>query len=525
MSFLEKITSLFGHRMTELTHPRDIAPYARDASAFAVMPHRVFRPTSTADIVELVQRVRTARSQGEKASLTVRSGGTCMSGGPLSDEWVVDMTGLSSVSIDPKARTATVGGGTYFRDIEDAAARHGLMFAPYPSSRRICGIGGMIGNNASGEKSLRFGPTSEHIAELEVVLAHGEVVRLVPKKISAIAGNRREEALLALYREHAEVLSQALGNVVKAASGYRLDAIVNRGMFHEAMLFAGAQGTLGIVTKAVLNLVPLPTHVELVVITASRMEDISPVLSTVLEHNPESLETFDINTFKKGLTHLREHAVKMVPYIKEDGQLFILAQFSEGTAGDTHAQALACTEALRAQGFSCAHVANKDDAASIWEVRRHSFLLMRDYNEPGMRAIPCIEDVIVPIEQLGTFIAGLHDILNRHHIQYGFHGHIGDGSLRIIPVFNGADPSLADNIAALMDEVFTLVKRLHGNMSADHSDGIIRTPYLRAFYGDRLVNLFEDIKKLYDPENIMNPGKKVGGTFDRVRQYLDVGKR
>jgi FAD/FMN-containing dehydrogenase len=76
-----------------------------------------------------------------------------------------------------------------------------------------------------------------------------------------------------------------------------------------------------------------------------------------------------------------------------------------------------------------------------------------------------------------------------------------------------------------MDEVFTLVKRLHGNMSADHSDGIIRTPYLRAFYGDRLVNLFEDIKKLYDPENIMNPGKKVGGTFDRVRQYLDVGKR
>lgn len=525
MSFLEKITSLFSHGMTELTHPRDIAPYARDASAFALMPQKVFKPTTVADVVSLVTKVREARARGEKASLTVRSGGTCMSGGPLSDEWVVDMTGLSSVSIDPEARTATVGGGTYFRDIEDMAARHGLMFAPYPSSRRLCGIGGMIGNNASGEKSLRFGPTSEHIAELEVVLASGEVIRLTPKKISAVRGNRREEQLLALYREHAEVLSQALGDVVKAASGYRLDAIIRNGMFHEAMLFAGAQGTLGIVTKAVLNLVPIPSHVELVVITASRMEDISPVLSTVLEHNPESLETFDLNTFNKGLTHLREHATKMVPYVRKDGQLFILAQFSEETAGDTHAQALSCTEALRAQGFDCAHVTNKDDAASIWEVRRHSFLLMRDYNDPGFRAVPCIEDVIVPIENLGVFITGLHDILSRHQIQYGFHGHIGDGSLRIIPVFSIADPRLADNIASLMDEVFTLVKRLRGNMSADHSDGIIRTPYLRAFYGDRLTHLFEDIKALYDPENIMNPGKKVHGTFDRVRQCLDIGKR
>jgi FAD/FMN-containing dehydrogenase len=489
------------------------------------MPQRVFKPTNVADVVSLVKRVHEARARGEKASLTVRSGGTCMSGGPLSDEWVVDMTGLSSVSIDPKARTATVLGGTYFRDIEDAALRHGLMFAPYPSSRRICGIGGMIGNNASGEKSLRFGPTSEHVAELEVVLANGEVVRLSPKKISAVRGHQREERLLALYREHAEVLSQAVGDVVKAASGYRLDSVIRNGMFHEAMLFAGAQGTLGIVTKAVLNLVPIPAHVELVVITASKMEDISPVLSTVLEHNPESLETFDVNTFNKGLTHLREHATKMVPYIRKDGQIFILAQFSEETAGDTHAQAQACAEALRAQGFDCAHVVNKDDAASIWEVRRHSFLLMRDYNEPGFRAVPCIEDVIVPIEHLGVFITGLHNILNRHRVQYGFHGHIGDGSLRIIPAFNSADPHLADNIAALMDEVFTLVKRLRGNMSADHSDGIIRTPYLRAFYGNRLIELFEDIKRLYDPENIMNPGKKVGGTFDRVRQCLDVGKR
>jgi FAD/FMN-containing dehydrogenase len=134
--------------------------------------------------------------------------------------------------------------------------------------------------------------------------------------------------------------------------------------------------------------------------------------------------------------------------------------------------------------------------------------------------MPCIEDVIVPLPALGTFIHELIVILERRGIIYGFHGHIGDGSFRVVPVFDFRNESIVDEIFGLMDEVFMLIKRLRGNMSADHSDGIIRTPFLTDFYGPELAGVFAKIKTIYDPENHFNPGKKVGGTKEDVLRAL-----
>jgi FAD/FMN-containing dehydrogenase len=149
-------------------------------------------------------------------------------------------------------------------------------------------------------------------------------------------------------------------------------------------------------------------------------------------------------------------------------------------------------------------------------VRRNSFTLMRDHNEEGFRAMPCIEDVIVPLPVLGEFIRELVAILERREIVYGFHGHIGDGSFRVVPVFDFRREDVTDAIFGLMEDVFTLIKRLRGNISADHSDGIIRTPFLEAFYGTALTHTFAEIKMLYDPAHRLNPKKKVGGTREDV---------
>jgi FAD/FMN-containing dehydrogenase len=283
----------------------------------------------------------------------------------------------------------------------------------------------------------------------------------------------------------------------------------------------GAQGTLGIITKAVLKLTPIPKYTELIFIGAHSLKDIPATIDTIFEHNPEGLETFDIHTFEKAREHLSESAARVEPYISPDAHLFILAQFSERTKKATQTQAQACIAALAEKGFHAVHVTNKEDADALWNVRRNSFLLMRDHNELGQRAVPCIEDVIVPRHELGTFIAELDAILKRRGISYGFHGHIGEGSLRIIPVFDFTRSGVTENIVELMREVFALVKRLHGNMSADHSDGIIRTPFLREFYGEELYTAFEDIKRLYDPANIMNPKKKVGGTLAFMDESLN----
>ena len=498
--------------------------YATDASSFKIKPQAVYFPKTVADIVALVRMCHKERAKGIASSLTLRAGGTCMSGGPLNTGYIVDMTRhMHHISIDKKGQTATVEMGAYFRDIEDAALKYNLMFAAYPSSHRVCGIGGMLGNNASGEKSLRCGATSDNVLELEVVLADGTVRRIAPKDVLEIT-EREDTELLALHKTFSQKLRQATGEVKKAASGYRLEKVLEGNTFNAVPLFVGAQGTLGIITKAILTLTPIPAHTGLVIISAQSLLDIPALLTTVFLHNPEGLETFDIHTFKKAQEHLKEHADRLLPYIDQDAHLFILAQFSEATEEARETQVHACCEKLAEQGFMAQRITHVDDVQSAWEVRRNSFLLMRDHNPEGERAVPCIEDVIVPLPALGTFITELREILKRHAVHYGYHGHIGDGSLRVIPVFDFTAPDVSEKIKALMEEVFALVKGLKGNISADHSDGIIRSPYLKEFYGEELYGVFEQIKSIYDPLNIMNPNKKVGGSVGFLNRCLDCDK-
>ncbi len=498
--------------------------YATDASSFKIQPQAVYYPKNVSDILALVSMCREQKKKEANASLTLRAGGTCMSGGPLNTGWIVDMTKyMNHISIDKKRMTATVEMGAYFRDIEDKAGKYNLMFAAYPSSHRICGIGGMLGNNASGEKSLRCGATSDNVLELEVVLADGTVRKVEPKDINNIVDDKEKE-LLSLFTTYGTRMRKASGDVKKSASGYRLEKLVEGNTFNAVPLFVGAQGTLGIITKAVLKLTPIPEHTELVIISGQSLKDISSIIKTIFAYNPEGLETFDRNTFAKAEEHLAEHAGRVLPFIDRKAHLFILAQFSEATKEATEKKAKECLAKLTDQGYFAQHITNSKDVASAWEVRRNSFLLMRDHNPPNQRAVPCIEDVIVPLPVLGEFIIELREILKSHTTYYGYHGHIGDGSLRVIPIFDFTSPKVSAEITALMKDVFALVKRLKGNISADHGDGIIRSPFLKEFYGDELYGVLERIKNLYDPDNLMNPNKKVGGSIGFLNRCLDCEK-
>lgn len=494
--------------------------YATDVSWFKMLPKRVYYPRSVEEVVLIVKDAQTRKNSWDHVALTVRAGGTCMSGGSLTEDTVIDMTKhMTKVSVDPNTKTATAEMGAYFRDIEDEAQKHGLMFAGYPSSHRICGIAGMIGNNASGEKSLRGGATGDNVLSMEVVYADGTVHTIGEKEIGAVSG-KEEQDLLVLAQTHGEKLRSMHSRIKKAAAGYRFDKVIKGNTFNAIPLFAGSQGTLGIITKATIKLAPIPEHTELLVVSATSLTELNEVVQSGLHHNAESLETFDKNTFAKAREHLSEHANRLLPYVKDGSELFILMQFSEDTHEETHSVTEACFKELLAAGFHVAMITNREDEASAWQVRRNSFLLMRDHNAEGHRAFPCIEDVIVPPDSIGEFVSGLLPILEKRTKHYGFHGHIGDGSLRIVPVFDWRNGKPTDEIIGLMEEVFALVKSLGGSISADHSDGIIRTPFLKTFYGEEIAKAFKDIKKIYDPHSILNPGKKVGGTVADIEKYM-----
>lgn len=496
------------------TDPKVLDEHATDRSVFTVRPLAVLYPKSVTDISNVLKD-----AQKNKLSVSVRAGGTCMSGGSLDDGYILNLTKyLNKIEIDPKSKTATVEAGAYFRDIEDAIIPHGLMFAPYPSSHRICGIGGMLGNNASGEQSIRHGATIDNILSLEVILANGEKINTGLKDLSEL--NQYEKEIFSLYLKKFEKLKKAQGHVTKVASGYRLDRVVQGKKIDLTPLFIGAQGTLGIITKAVLKLAPIPKFHRLTLASVKSLDDLPELLKVARNFNPECIETFDINTFDASKQNLKAETDLVSRYITHKTKLLVLIQFSEETEKATSEQMQKFLEASSHLNIRAREIDDLNTHEALWKLRRTSFTSIQNLNRGSYIAVPCIEDVIVPIENISKLILGLEDILNKDMIAYGFHGHIGDGSLRIIPFFDLSKKNAADRIIGLMKDVFKLVKKCNGNMCADHSDGIIRSPFLKDFYGEELFKVFKEIKNIFDPENVLNPKKKTGGLEEYIKKYI-----
>ena len=493
-----------------------IETHSIDSSIFKIYPKQVIFPKDEIEIMDVIKHAKV-----NKRHISVRAGGTCMSGGSLNDDIILNLTKyFTNIKINQYSKSVDIDMGVYYRDLEHEASKHGLMFAPYTSSKDLCGIGGMLGNNASGEKSIRFGATIDNVLSAKVFLSDGnlynfeEITEDQCLKLSlhkSFIGNIHKE-IREIYKNYGDAYTKAIGNVNKSSSGYKLDKIYNKekNTWNLAKLFIGAQSTLGIIHSARLKLVELPTNTKLIAIPVNSLAALPLILQKIMQNNPESVETFDVNTYISAKPFLPEDTLITKDFFSHDEHLVILAQFDND---EVIIKALAEIKEIESKAE---YIHDDVIATSLWKVRRSSFGVMRDrvYDKPTKKAVPCIEDIIVPIEKFDEFIPKLMEILDTNKIEYGYHGHIGDGAIRVIPVIDFENHRAGiEKIILLCEQVFDLVKGMGGNTSADHSDGIIRTPFLRDFYGDDLYDgVVVGIKKLFDVDDIFNKGKKVGLT-------------
>ena len=559
--FETKLAKTFKGDIT--TKPSEIKKYSIDTSIFSRTPSLVVYPKDTADVSALVKAVGDAKKAGEDISVTARSAGTCMSGGPLTTSVVAVfpkyMNKVLEVAADPNPNERGSDGyaitepGVFYRDFEKATLAkkvngEGLILPSYPASRELCAMGGIVNNNSGGERTLEYGKTEDYIQEVEVVLSDGSITTFKPLAPSELAEKQKLQTLEGdIYRkmsklitENKELIANAKPKVSKNSAGYDLWNVIDAktGMFNLSKLICGAQGTLALMTKAKLRLVRDASHRAMLVIFVSDINVLPDIVHRVLPSNPESFESYDDNTFKLAIRFLPQMLSQMgffratrlgISFLPEVAmtatggipKLVLMAEFSADTAEEALSRAEDAQIALEDMHLPTSIKKNEHQSEKYWIVRRESFALLRK-SIKGMYAAPFIDDFVVPPDCYPQFLPELNALLKQYekNFIYTIAGHIGNGNFHIIPLMDLKKPETRKVILELSPKVYELVLKYGGTTTGEHNDGIIRTPYVEMLFGEKVYKLFEETKNIFDPQNIFNPGKKVGGTFADIERDM-----
>ena len=520
--------------------------FSRDTSIFERKPALVVSPKDAGDVSALVRFVMETKKRGENISLTARCAGTDMSGGPLTDSIVVSFTKYMNKMGDIGSDYAIAEPGMYYRDFEkETLAKNGSILAPYPASREMCALGGMIADNAGGELTPRYGKMDRYVQELDVVLSDGSRATFRPLSSQDLAKKKAEKTLEGeIYRRMDELLKNnrvsiesARPNVSKNSAGYALWDVIDskRDVFDLTKLIVGSQGTLGLITRAKLQLVKTKPRRAMLVTFLSNLGKLPEIVRRVRAFEPESFESYDDHTFRLatrygyeflkhiGLKQSVSLAFAFLPEVwaamtGSVPKLVLLAEFAEDTDVEAQKKAHQAQVALSDLSVST-KVALGTMEKKYWKIRRESFALLRKHVH-GLHAAPFIDDIVVHPDDYPKFLPELNTLLGQYNIMHTIAGHIGDANFHIIPLVDLGRPEHRKAIMELTPKVYELVAKYKGSITGEHGDGIIRTPYLNLMYSQEVLELFKETKRIFDPQNIFNPGKKVGGTIADIEKFM-----
>ncbi len=515
--------------------------YSHDASMLELRPQVVVRPKNSSDVQALVKFVAKEKVKHPQLSLTARSGGTCMSGGAINESIIVDFAEHFTEIGEVTPESANVQPGVYYRDFEPKTLEHGAIMPSYPASRDLCMVGGMVNNNAGGEKSLQYGKTENFVQELKVIFADGKEYTVRPinkKELDAKMAQKDFEGQLykqifELIEANYDTIKAARPNVTKDSTGYHLWRVWDRetGVFDLTQVIVGAQGTLGFVTDIKFRLVPAPKHSGTLVMFLRKTEGLGDIINDVLKHKPATFEGFDNYTlmlsfklffyFRKtlGWIPMMKLGIQLLPdalmLFRGIPKMVLLIEFNGETPEEVADKVHAMREALRPYGHDALFEEDETEAKAkkFWIMRRESFNLLRKKVKDKHTA-PFIDDLVVPPEHLPEFLPQIREIMKKYKLLATIAGHMGDGNFHIIPLMKIEEQEERDKLEPAMKEVNNLVLKYGGSLSGEHNDGMIRGPWLEAMYGQEVLDIFKQVKHIFDPQNMFNPHKKTDAEWD-----------
>ena len=479
------------------TDARARAAYSEGAGIYRIVPRAVALPCDAADLKLLI-----SWAAEHRVPLVARGAGSAMGGGNVGEGVVVDLAGFSNpLHIDPPSRTAATGAAVTLAGLNAAAANYGLRLPPDPSSGAWATLGGMVSTNAAGARSVRFGSVRRWVQTLTLITSDAEEVTLrrgINQPDSSAGALRRfGKDVAPRLRAAAPLVSSQFPRVRKNSSGYAVDAYLASGDVLD--LVTGAEGTLGIVTEVEWRLDPVPECRAGMRVQLPSLDHLHEVVEAINQHEPSALELLD-----RSFLDLVGSSYRVAGGVGPGVETLLLVEF-EREQQEALRQTLALTETAVMPWAVSVDVAYSGDADRLWAIRHAASPILAGLPE-NRRSLQVIEDACVPIERMGEYIGSVRRMAAELELPVVLFGHAGDGHIHVNLLPELARRGWQDRVAALLEDVTQLVKRLGGTPSGEHGDGRLRAQTLERIYGTEIVELFREIKLAFDPSGIFNPG-------------------
>ena len=504
--------------------------FSTDTSIFTLTPAIIVYPRTESDVRKTARFTWQLAERGRVIPITARGSGTDQSGAALGEGVMMVFPAHMNrvLELDGKTGSVTIEPGINYGKLQQTLHSHHRFLPPFPASLEYSTVGGAIGNNASGERSVKYGNTREYVKSLRVVLANGEVIET--KRISKRELNKKlglatfegevYRSVDALLEENANVLKEFNLDVGKNSAGYALSDVKRKdGSFDLTPLFVGSQGTLGIITEATLDTVPHNPDTTLIAALIDDLQVAQEVVAELrkLSQLPCAMEVVD----DKLLNFVHQYNPNQLKGILDPpfSKLVMLIEFDNQNERSQKRMAKKAIKILQKYqvAYRVENDANKKE--ELWQIR-HAAAAVVGYSEGGSKALPIIEDGIVPQSKFKEYIEAVYAMFDRYGLRAALWGHAGDANLHMQPFLNLGQVGDRQKIFKIMDEYYKMIIEMGGSTSGEHGDGRLRGAYLKPLVGSEVYDVFQKIKSIFDPYGTMNPGVKMDVTLEAVKPLL-----
>lgn len=519
------------HLVGEVMTSADARRYfATDASIFTLPPAIVVYPRNENDVRKTARFTWQLAERGRIIPITARGLGTDQSGAALgSGIMMVFPAHMHRVlEFDGKNGDITVEPGINYGKVQQTLHTHNRFLPPYPASQEYSTIGGAVANNAGGERSIKYGSTRAFVKRLRVVLANGEVIetrRLSRRELNKKLGLNSMEGeiyrqLDRLIEENHDVIKNSVLPVSKNSAGYALADVKRRdGSFDLTPLLVGSQGTLGVVSEVTLETEQHNPNTTLLIAFIDDLETAQNVITELrnLSELPATIEMVD--------NHLLEFVQTQSPSLLKGvleapfQKITLFIEFDNLTERIQKKSVKKAVKILNKYDVTHKEENDLDQKERLWKIR-HSAATILSHSDGGAKPLPIIEDGVVPIERFKEFLEGVYELFAGNRLPISVWGHAGNANLHVQPLLNLSQVGDRQKAFKLIEDYYSLVMQLGGSTTGEHGDGRLRGPFLEKLYGPEVYGLFKQVKSIFDPYALLNPGVKINVSLESIKPLL-----